>query len=144
MPVITRDILLVGVRRDEAFDWLGDFSNHRSFLEGAFDCVSDGGEGELVLCFKADMRCRNMGYRFEGADSTHGGRRVRLVTTGKRTQGRISYSLRTMRPSSNTLVTLHMDYDPGGLLGMALSGGISTSIGESFSTALQNMKDRLS
>jgi hypothetical protein len=144
VSVITRDILLVGVRRDEAFDWIGDFSNHRTFLEGAFDCVSEAGEGELVLCFKAGFRCREMGYRFEGADDGHGGRRVKFLTTGKRTQGKISYSLRTMRPSSNTLVTVHMDYDPGGIVGMALNSGIRQSLGDGFGQALINLKGSIS
>ena len=32
MPVMTKDILLEDVRRDDLFEWLGNMENHLSFL----------------------------------------------------------------------------------------------------------------
>ena len=121
MAVLTTDILLEGVRREAAFEWLGQADNHPRILDGAFASVSDKGGGQLDLTFQAPPgRSRTMGYRFKEADSSHSGRRVLVETTGKRTRGELHYSLRTMKPSSNTMVTLRIDYDPGNLLGQII------------------------
>ena len=58
----------------------------------------------------------------------------------KRTQGTLSYSLRTMKPSTNTLVTLHMDYEPGPMLGALLDqNGIRRALENAYRTALSNI-----
>jgi hypothetical protein len=81
-----------------------------------------------------------MGYRFIGPDDSHGGRRVRVETTGKRTRGTINYSLRTMKPSKNTLITLHLDYDPGGTLGGLWNAvALRASLESGMQTMLQNV-----
>ena len=128
MAVITTDILLEGFRRDAVFDWLGDPANHPRLLNGAFDKVVDKGNGTYEVHFKA-TKARVMGYRFESKDSSHSGRRILIETTGKRTAGKMHYSLRTMKPSTNTMVTLHMDYAPGTVLGQLLdSAGLRTAL----------------
>lgn len=134
MAVLTTDILLQGVRRDVAFDWLGEPGNHRFILAGVFDDIVENSPGDYSLTFRAPAaRKRTMGYRFEEKDDAHGGRRVLVKTDGKRTRGSLHYSLRTMKPSTNTLVTMHFDYDPGSILGAILD-----------STALrQNLEGRM-
>ena len=59
-----------------------------------------------------------------GRDDSHGGRRVLCKTEGKRLGGSLHYSLRTMKPSTNTLLTVHLDYDPGRVLGALLDQAI--------------------
>jgi hypothetical protein len=82
-----------------------------------------------------------MGYRFESKDSSHSGRRVLVVTTGKRTAGKMHYSLRTMKPSTNTMVTLHMDYAPGSVLGQLLdSAGLRTALEDKLKAILANLE----
>ena len=109
MAVLTTDILLRGIRRDEVFEWMGDTGNQRKILDGAFDEIKELGPGQYDLVFTAPVKKRTLGYRFTGLDDSHAGRRVLVTTSGKRTTGQMSFSLRTMKPSSNTLVTLHMD-----------------------------------
>ena len=121
MAVITTDILLEGFRRDQVFEWLGDFSQHAQFLAGAFDQVESISESELLLSFSAGFKTRQMKYILQSHDSSHGGRRIKIKTEGKRTAGHLHYSLRTMKPTSNTLITLHFDYTPGTLLGTLLN-----------------------
>lgn len=145
MAVITTDILLKGFRREAVFDWLGDPANHPRLLSGAFDKVDDKGDGSFELHFKAAPKSRVMGYRFESKDSSHSGRRILVTTTGKRTKGKLHYSLRTMKPSTNTLVTLHMDYSPGALLGQLLdSAGIRASLEERLAAILKNLEREIS
>jgi len=120
MPVITTDVLIEGVRRDEVFQWLSDPENHDRFLAGTFDEVSREGDRAWSLTLKMPPKARTIGYEFLEPDDSHGGRRILCRTTGKRTGGKLNYSLRTMKPSSNTLVTLHADYSPGSLLGAVL------------------------
>ena len=73
MAVITTDILLKGVRRDFVFEWLSDFSNHRRFIEPAFDAAEQSSKTELQLMFKTKLKQRTMGYVFHENDSSHGG-----------------------------------------------------------------------
>lgn len=125
MAVITTDILLEGVRRDEAYEWLRAPANHRLLVEGAFDGFVENGPGDYALTVRSPGRARTLGYKVEGGDDQHGGRRVHVQTSGRRFTGRLSYSLRTMKPSTNTLVTLHLDFEPGGALGaLALRLGL--------------------
>ena len=39
MSIINCDILIEGIRRDAAFEWLADPANHMRFVEGSFDNV---------------------------------------------------------------------------------------------------------
>lgn len=145
MAVLTRDILLTGIRRDVVFDWLGNFSNHKNFLENAFDNVKQVSDTSLELEFKAKFKKRTMTYTFLENDSSHGGRRVKIKTEGKRTTGLISYSLRTMKPSSNTLITMHLDYNPGKALGHALNAlSINENLGKYFTRALESISTNIS
>jgi len=140
VAVTTADILLEGIRRDKVFDWLGDPTNHACLVEGAFDSVTAKGTGEFELSLSTSLKKRTMGYRFDHADDTHGGRRVHVETTGKRTRGKLHYSLRTMKPSTNTLVTCHIDYDPGSMLGAIIdSNGLNAALETSLKKILENL-----
>lgn len=114
MAVLTKDIMLRGIRRDEVFEWLRSTDNQRLILDGAFDAMKELGPGHYELTLKTPVKTRVMTYRFVSMDDSHAGRRVVCETSGKRFAGGYHYSLRTLKPSSNTLVTLHMDFDPGG------------------------------
>jgi len=140
MPVITTDVLIEGVKRDEVFQWLSDPENHDRFLAGTFDEVSRDGDRSWSLTLKMPPRSRVIGYEFLEPDDSHGGRRVLCRTTGKRTAGKLNYSLRTMKPSSNTLVTLHADYSPGGFLGAALDVAVlRKTLEDRYQGVLDNM-----
>ncbi|MEC8276438.1 MAG: SRPBCC family protein [Myxococcota bacterium] len=140
MAVITTDILIEGLRRDDVFAWLSDFENHKTILEDAFTQVEPTSNNELLLHYNGGFKQRSMTYSFIGPDDSHGGRRIRIKTGGKRTQGTLSYSLRTMKPSTNTLVTLHMDYEPGPMLGALLDqNGIRRALENAYRTALSNI-----
>ena len=139
MAIITVDVLLTGIRRDDAFDWLGDPNNHDALLHDAFDGVTGSG-GRYECQISTPGRKRTMGYQFESKDDSHGGRRIIVKTTGKRTEGRINYSLRTMKPSSNTMVTLHMDYNPGNILGAVIN---STSLQQDLEQRLVRCLEQL-
>ena len=82
MSVLTSDILVTGIKRDDAFQWLSDAENHVLILEGAFDQVTRNDAEHFELAIATPGRRRIMGYRFVGADDTHGGRRVIVETTG--------------------------------------------------------------
>lgn len=120
MAVLTTDILLEGIRRDAVFEWLGQPEHHQALLEGAFDGVRkvDGQSYEMKL--RTRPAPRPMTYTVERMDDSHGGRRVLCKTEGKRVAGSLHYSLRTMKPSTNTLLTVHLDYEPGRVLGALL------------------------
>ena len=120
MAIVTTDILLEGIRRDAVFQWLSEPANHTAMVDGAFGGFRQNGPGDFTLTIKGAGKSRELGYRFDRPDDSHGGRRVLVKTTGKRFNGTLNYSLRTMKPSTNTLVTLHMDYDPGSGLGLLL------------------------
>ena len=141
MAVLTTDILLQGFRRDLVFEWLGEPDNHRHILAGAFEDVVENKTGDFSLSFRAPaMRKRTMGYHFDQKDDAHGGRRILVKTTGKRTTGNLNYSLRTMKPSTNTLVTLRLDYSPGGLLGSVID---TVSLREALEELLKSMLTNL-
>ncbi|MCB9758663.1 MAG: hypothetical protein H6739_02385 [Alphaproteobacteria bacterium] len=117
MAVITTDVLVEGIRRVDVLEWLSDPEHHARMLAGAFDDVVRTDDTTWALTLDVTPKKRVIGYVFDQMDESHGGRRVLCHTTGKRTSGKLNYSLRTMRPSTNTLITLHTDYDPGGPLG---------------------------
>ena len=142
MAVLTTDILLEGVRREPAFEWLAAPANHARILRDTFPQVTEQGPWQFELGFQAPPgRARTMGYRFKARDDSHGGRRVLIETTGKRTAGELHYSLRTMKPSSNTLVTLRIDYAPGNVLGQLVDAVALRAVLETGMRAmLQNLK----
>jgi len=139
MAIITKDILLTGIRRDDVFDWLGDPANHDGIIQDAFDSHS-GTCGNYEVTLSTPGRKRTMGYRFKSRDDGHGGRRILVDTSGKRTTGQLNYSLRTMKPSTNTLVTIRMDYSPGGPLGgLVNSSGLSNALESGLGRMLENL-----
>ena len=139
MAIITIDIVLTGIRRDDVFDWLGEPTNHDAIVTGAFDSVSGSG-GDYELGLSTPGRKRTMGYRFKTKDDSHGCRRILVDTSGKRTQGQLNYSLRTTKPSTNTLVTLRMDYSPGGALGGLLNAsGLAAALESGLGRMLENL-----
>jgi carbon monoxide dehydrogenase subunit G len=117
MAVITTDILIEGIRRDDVLDWLAKPDNHRRILDGAFGPITEKGAGSYEVPLQTPPRNRTLSYSFDHLDNEHGGRRVHVRTAGRRLNGSLHYSLRTMKPALNTLVTLHLDYDTGGALG---------------------------
>ena len=121
MSVITADILLTNARRDEVFDWLGNPANHPSFLNNIFTSVRETEKNSFELSLQAGFKKRTFSYVFEEKDDRHGGRRIKIRTVGKRAEGVISYSLRTMKPSRNTLLTITWDYSAGTNLGFVLN-----------------------
>lgn len=120
MAVITNDVLVEQIRRVDVLTWLSDPENHGRILEGCFDEVKRTGDTSWDLTLKLFPKNRVIGYHFDHLDESHGGRRIICHTSGKRTSGPLHFSLRTMRPSNNTLVTLHSDYNPGSGLGMII------------------------
>ena len=144
MSVITTDILVEGMRRDDVFDWLSDPAHIGRILEGAFDELTDRGGGRWDVRVPTPPRPRTMGIVFIAPDSSHGGRRILLETTGKRTSGKLNMSLRTMKPSTNTLVTIRLDYDPGRLIGAVLNGaGMQAELEGGFRKLLENLAREL-
>ncbi|MDP6931758.1 MAG: SRPBCC family protein [Myxococcota bacterium] len=139
MAVVTTDILLTGIRRDAVFDWLGQAQHHEGLLQGAFSGIQVHGPGDFELTIDSPGRSRTFRYRLTGNDNSHGGRRVLVETTGKRFGGHLHYSLRTMRPSTNTLVTLHMDYEPGKFVGALLTSALNESLEKGFNKVLENL-----
>ena len=73
---------------------------HDIVVAGTFDTVS-GKAGNYELGMTTPARKRTANCR-QSKDDSHGGRRILVDTAGKRTQGQINFSLRTMKPSTNT------------------------------------------
>ena len=144
MAVLTTDILVTGIRRDDVFTWLSDFSRHPQFLQAGFPDLHPTEDRTLVLPFLSGFKNRELGYQFIGPDDSHGGRRIKITTSGKRTRGHLNYSLRTMKPSTNTLITLHMDYDPGAFLGLALQSSIQQPLEKCFAAVLEEIVRQIS
>ena len=142
MAVLTTDILITGVKRNDVHAWLSEPERHLEFLKAGFPNAYPEGS-ILKLPFTAAYKQRELGYEFLQADDSHGGRRVLVRTHGKRTSGNLNYSLRTMKPSSNTLLTLHMDYKPGTLLGTMLTSSIEEELLRCFNTVLAAIQGAL-
>jgi hypothetical protein len=141
MAVLTTDLLLEGIRRDAVFEWLSVPANHGRILNGTFDGCAEQSEGTYVLTVKAGPRARSLVWCFDHPDDSHGGRRIYIRTEGKRFQGTMSFSLRTMKPSTNTLVTLHYDFSPGGLLGtVAMAAGLEAALEAGMKQVLVNLQ----
>jgi len=118
MPIIIIDTVVAEAPRSAVLAWLSEASHHEVLLRAGFTEVHTRGPGtyEAVLRLSR-LRAVNMGYRFLEVDSRHGGRRVRVKLSGRRTTGSLSLSLRSLKPDPGTLVTLHADYRSGRLLG---------------------------
>ena len=143
MSVITLDVLVEGMRRDDVLAWLSEFENHLLIMQKTFpECKKSAGT-TLELPLQAGFKKRILEYQFQGKDDSHGGRRVLVQTKGKRMEGSLHYSLRTMKPSSNTLITLHMDYGTGSFLGILLKDDIQQQLESHFKKALQEIKSSL-
>ena len=144
MAIITADVLIKGKKRETIFEWLGDFNNHVRILTDAFPVVENKGDNTISLGYGPAFRQRRIGYIFEGKDNDHGGRRINIKTDGKRTTGHLNFSLRTMKPASNTLVTLHWDYNTGGILGEAIHGQLMRKeLQERIEKTLANLQNEL-
>ncbi|NOY24818.1 MAG: hypothetical protein GXP62_03005 [Oligoflexia bacterium] len=124
MTVITTDILLEGIRRDSVFDWLGEPAHHQALLNGALRDLRKLDDQSYEGKVPSKPVDRPLRYVFDRKDDSHGGRRILCRTEGRRLAGSLNYSLRTMKPSTNTLLTIHLDYQPGRLLGAVLDSTI--------------------
>jgi len=144
MPVITTDTLIEGIRRDDVLNWLANPEVHGRFLAAGFDQVENQGNGKYLLTLKAGPRPIQMVYQFVRADDAHGGRRILCTTSGKRTEGKLHYSLRTMKPAKNTMVTLHQDYKAGRLLGPLLdAAGTGKALEAAWVKTLTGLRDEI-
>lgn len=141
MSVYTTDVLIEGVRRDDVLAWLSDPKNHRTIVEGAFDGVKEEGLGRFMLDVKSPPRPRAIKYTFDHVDEEHGGRRIHVALEGRHVNGKLHYSLRTMKPSTNTLVTVHADFFGNGyLLALAESLGLKPRLERAFKTCAENIQ----
>ena len=142
MSVITTDILVENKTREEVLSFLSNPENHERILQGAFDGCTKKGAGHFELTLKTPLKTRVVEYRFLRVDEEHGGRRVHVELTGRRIGGTLHYSLRTMKPSTNTLVTLHIDYDTGGAIGTLMDhAGIRKPYETAWNKVIQNVKN---
>jgi carbon monoxide dehydrogenase subunit G len=141
MAVITTDTLIEGIRRDDVLEWLSKPENHGRMLQGTFAGVTEKSSGTYEISVKAGPVPRTLTYTFDHVDNEHGGRRVHVKTSGRRMEGRIHFSLRTMKPALNTLVTLHADYETGGPLGgLADSLYLRKALEDGYKQILDNMQ----
>jgi carbon monoxide dehydrogenase subunit G len=141
MSVMTTDILVEGKRRDDVLAWLADPAHHDQLVEGAFDGVKRNGPGDYVLTLRVAPKAREMTYRFSRVDEDHGGRRVHVELGGRRTTGKLHYSLRTTKPSTNTMVTLHVDLDGHGILDrLVQAAGLRERLEEGLRKMLENLQ----
>lgn len=120
MAIVTVDTLVEGVRRDDVFAWLSEPSRHEALLKAGFLEVKSIASNTWSLTIPVPARPVEVVYRFRAPDDEHGGRRVLVDLEGSRTRGELHFSMRTMKPSTNTLVTVHADYTSGRLLGPLL------------------------
>ena len=140
MSVYTTDVLIEGVRRDDVLAWLSDAKNHRVLVDGAWDGLRETGTGCFELDVKSAPRPRVLSYTFDRVDEEHGGRRVHVALAGRHVNGKLHYSLRTMKPSTNTLVTLHADFDGNGyLLLLAEKVGLRERLEKGFKAMADNL-----
>ncbi|MSP56635.1 MAG: hypothetical protein EXR69_13700 [Myxococcales bacterium] len=141
MSVYTTDVLIEGVRRDDVLTWLADPAHHELILAGAWGSLKSTGTGSWEVTVPTQLRTRPMTYTFEHVDEDHGGRRVHVALGGKRTNGKLHWSLRTQKPSTNTLVTLHADIDAGGPMGLVAEQlGMRVRLEQGFRTMTENVR----
>ncbi len=140
MSVYTTDVLIEGVRRDDVLAWIGNAANHRAVLEGAFDGLRETGTGCFELDIKSPPRPRTLSYTFDRVDEEHGGRRVHVALDGRRLKGKLHFSLRTTKPSTNTLVTIHADFAGNGYLLLAAESlGLKPRLDKAFAAMAANV-----
>ena len=120
MSIITCDTLIEGHRRDDVFAWLADPAHHEVLVRAGFPAVVTEAAGRFQIPFPFPGQGIKATYAFKAADDTHGGRRVLVDLDGRRSKGAMHWSMRTMKPSTNTLVTLHADYSSGRVIGAIL------------------------
>ena len=140
MAIITQDLLLEGVRRDVAFAWLSQPETHEELLRAFCPDLKKQGKS-LHLLLPTKPRARELVYTFDRADQTHSGHRVIVKTHGKRLDGQLNFSLRTVKPSSNTMVTLRFDYNPGARLGVVAN---KLTIAIAMRECLQDLGEQIS
>ena len=140
MTVLTRDVLVNGLRRDDVFQWMANFNVHPEFLRTGFPELKVIDDHTVALPFNGGWKRRELVYRFIEADDRHAGRRIQIATEGKRLEGHLHFSLRTMKPSTDTMITLHMDYDPGSILGKVLESDINEELAKRFVQCLEQLK----
>ena len=143
MAVLTRDIIINGYRRDDVFKWMSEFETHALFLKEGFPNLVQLDSNTLSLPFFGGYKQRTLIYRFIEADDRHEGRRIKLETDGKRLKGSLHYSLRTVKPSTNTMVTVHMDYDAGSVLGKILQGDLEQNLATCLVKSLESLKKQM-
>jgi hypothetical protein len=144
MSVVTTDILIKGIRREDVLEWFGEADNHNAILDGAFDDMKRTSATTWDLTVKTTPKNRVITYTFDRLDRDHRGRRVLCTTSGRRVNGKLHYSLRTPRATHDTLVTLVMDYEPGGLMGRVVdSAGLRQALDVSLSKVLENAQRAL-
>ena len=143
MTVLTRDIIVHGIRREDVLTWLSNFSVHSQFLVAGFPACKTIDATTIELPFYGGYKDRILTYKFDRVDSEHEGRRVEITTHGKRVEGVLHYSLRTVKPSTDTMITLHMDYDSGGLLGSLLQSDIHSALSQAFMKCLEALKAKI-
>ncbi len=144
MSVYTTDVLIEGMRRDDVLTWLADPAHHEAILAGAWGSMKSTGAGAWEVTVPTPLRTRALTYTFDHVDEDHGGRRVHIALGGKRTTGKLHWSLRTQKPSTNTLVTLHADIDTGGALGaLAEQMGMRERLEQGFRAMVDNVKKAL-
>ena len=120
MPVLTCDILIENLHKDALFEWLGNLQNHIPFLAHAFDSVVQNPES-FMLAISTPIKTYYLEYALDKKDDEYSGKRIRIKTMGKRGSGQMNFSLRTMKPSRNTMLTITWDYSPGSVLGFLLN-----------------------
>ncbi len=144
MSVITQDVIVDNRSREQVLEWLAKPENHAVLLEGAFEKVQTKSAGDFEAVLVTPLKRRALSYRFLRADEEHGGRRVHVELSGSRIGGSLHYSLRTMKPTTNTLVTLHVDYDTGGLLGTLIDhSGLRRPYEDAWKKVLANLKQAI-
>ena len=136
MPVLTSDILLEDIQRDDIFEWLGNLDNHLLFLTPSVQKIEKISMNELSISLTTNIKNRSFLYTVHKKDDEHGGRRIKIITTGKRSTGILSYSLRTMKPSRNTMLTITWDYEVGSALGLLLN---TVSLSKSYQRFLNDI-----
>lgn len=140
MSVYTTDVLVEGIRRDDVLTWLSEPANHKKIVDGSFDGCKELGVGHYELDIHGQPRGRKMSYQFDRVDDEHGGRRIHVKLAGRRVDGKLHYSLRTTKPATNTLVTLHADFPDGGVLGfLSEQIGLRKRLDSGFRIMLDNL-----
>ena len=139
MPVVTTDALVDGVKREAVMEWLSEPRNHGRALSEAFSSFKQDRDDSWRVELAGPPRPVKIHYIFDRPDTSHSGRRILCRVEGKRVEGSLKWSLRTEKPSTNTRVTLHHDYNAGRLLGPLLD---AASTRKALEAAWQRVVDK--